>query len=397
MSLLFLLFSLLADHGSLGILVSELEPMVAAQSAIYNLKGVVVRQVFPNSGSARAGIHENDIITSIAGETVNGLADVPQILSKHQAGEIVVVKLVRPGKRLPYPAMTVRVTLMEASDVSRGNAEAMQPGNAAPMMSPARGAPHGFRTVENSGAISMTQKQAGKCTALAPANWEIIGTREQGDAIDIVSGDRRSYAGWNIRGVNRQMQAYYGELYADPVTSSRFLVGAAGQSVGDTGPYSYVGQPKQLGGGFMAAELQSAGHSAMIVYRLYPAPMLPPGGYIISLRIAIAPRSASGAALRTATGVAVGINCTTMFVAPKGGDSPLPRPGDAFDRKRRGGETNDLEGYNVQLGTQYVHSPSTGENYLVDRTSAWNDNGPQGAGFYRKVGNSYEKLEAGMR
>jgi len=86
-----------------------------------------------------------------------------------------------------------------------------------------------------------------------------------------------------------------------------------------------------------------------------------------------------------------------MFRAPPPSNTPLPRPGDVFAKKRGGGETDDLEGYNSQLGTQYVHSPSTGQNYLVDRTAAWNDTGPDGPGFYRKVGNSYEKLEAGMR
>jgi len=134
----------------------------------------------------------------------------------------------------------------------------------------------------------------------------------------------------------------------------------------------------------------------VIIYKLYPAPMLPAGSYIISLRIAMAP-SNQGMAMKTATGVAAGINCTTMFRAPPPGSTDLPRPGDAFDRKKKGGETDDLEGYNSQLGTQYVHSPSTGQNYLVDRTAAWNDTGPDGPGFYRKVGNSYEKLEAGMR
>lgn len=410
MPMLLLLYSLLLGHGSLGVLVSAIEPEEAAQSAIFNLKGVVVRQVFPGGGAARAGIRENDIITSIAGDAVNSVPDMMSILAKHNVGETVAVNFVRPGRKLPYPKMSVRVTLGEPPANAQAAGEMQQQRNsrsaAFPSPStlgtnagaaPGRRGAQGFRTVENAGAISMTPKQAGRCNALAPADWQIIGVREQADAIDIVSGDRRSYAGWSIRGVNRQMQAYYGDLYADPITSSRVLVGAAGQSIGDPGPYNYVGQPMQLGGEFVAAELQSNAHKAVIVYKLYPAQMLPPGGYIISLRIAIAPRSASQMPMTTATGVAVGINCTTMFVAPKGGDTPRPRHDDWFDRKRRGGETNDLEGYNVQLGTQYVHSPSTGQNYLVDRNAAWTDTGPDGPGFYRKAGNSYEKLEAGIR
>jgi hypothetical protein len=253
------------------------------------------------------------------------------------------------------------------------------------------------RTVEN-GGVTVTQKTLGQCTALAPADWQMVGTSPQADAVDLSSGDQRSYAGWGIRGVNRQMQAYYGDAYGDPITSSRFLVNMIGQKTfGETGPFNYTSQQLQLGGGFIAAELQSTAHKAVIIYKLYPAPMLPAGSYIISLRIAIAPRNAPAMSMKTAMGVAAGINCTTMFRAPPAGDTQLPRPGDAFDRRRRGNETNDLEDYNAQLGTQYVHSPSTGQNYLVDRTAAWNDTGPDGPGFYRKVGNSYEKLEAGMR
>jgi len=59
------------------------------------------------------------------------------------------------------------------------------------------------------------------------------------------------------------------------------------------------------------------------------------------------------------------------------------------------GEAGELEGYNAQRGTQYAHSPSTGQNFLLDRSTAWNDNGTQGAGYYRSVDNSYEKLAVG--
>jgi len=168
------------------------------------------------------------------------------------------------------------------------------------------------------------------------------------------------------------MQVYYGDAYGDPLTSSRTVVNMIGQKYGD-GLFNYTGQPVQLGGGFMAAELRGNSHTAVIIYKLYPAPMLPQGSYIISLRIAMGSTSQG---VKTATGVAAGINCTTMFRAPAPGSTDLPRPGDPFDRKKKGGETDDLEGYNSQLGTQYVHSPSTGQNYLVDRTAAWNDTVP---------------------
>src|SRR6266571_3333240 len=102
------------------------------------------------------------------------------------------------------------------------------------------------------------------------------------------------------------MQAFYGDAYGDPLTSSRALVNMVGQKTFGDGPFNYTSQPIQLGGGFMAAQLRGNSHTAVIIYKLYPAPMLPAGSYIISLRIAMAPSNES-MAMKTATGVAAGI------------------------------------------------------------------------------------------
>jgi hypothetical protein len=52
-------------------------------------------------------------------------------------------------------------------------------------------------------------------------------------------------------------------------------------------------------------------------------------------------------------------------------------------------------GYNKELGTQYAHSPSTGQNFSLDPTTDWHDTGSEGPGYYRQAGNTYEKLELG--
>ena len=117
------------------------------------------------------------------------------------------------------------------------------------------------------------------------------------------------------------------------------------------------------------------------------------GSYIISARIVVVPRDASPRELNVAVGVAASINCTTTFIPPKTGDVPLPRPGDAFDRKRHA-ESDDLD-YNVQLGTQYAHTPS-GDLYYLDRATMWNETGPDGPGYYKKNGNDIIKLIPGV-
>lgn len=390
---LYLLFALHATPGTLGVSVTDLEPAEAAASAIYNLRGAVVRRVSQGGAAQRAGIRENDIIVSVNGDAVAGASQLVAIMSRHQSGESVVVSLYRPRNRLPYPKLSLRVTLGGAP-ASERQSRPLQPIRTLP---PGGRTARGLHTIGTGGALAVVPKQRGHCRALTPADWQIVGSRETGDAVDIMSGNRRMYAGWGIRGVNRAMQAYYGDLYGDPETSSRFLIGKVGESLGDSGPFNFAGRPHQIGAGFVAQELESRDHRAMIVYRMYPAPMgFGNGSYIISLRMAMAPRSASPRDLNTAIGVAASINCTTVFVPAKNGDVPLPRPGDAFDRKRHT-ETGDLTDYNVQLGSQYAHSPSTGQNYLLDRATQWNDNGPDGPGYYRTVGNSTEKLTPGIQ
>jgi hypothetical protein len=86
-------------------------------------------------------------------------------------------------------------------------------------------------------------------------------------------------------------------------------------------------------------------------------------------------------------------SCQTQL-RPSEPTGKLPRPGDV------GGKSNNaddsMKDYNVQLGTQWAHSGSTGEHYLLDYATQWNDNGPDGPGYYRSTGaNSYEKLENG--
>ena len=252
----------------------------------------------------------------------------------------------------------------------------------------------GVRALTNANSVSLVAKRSGTCQALAPADWRVLGVSPRGDVGELVSGDGRSYAGWGVRGVNRMMEPYLGAMYGDPMTSSRFLLGKAAEALGDRGGFAAVGSPARFGDGYVFQEFRSSVSRAAVVYRVYPAGgMFTPDSYVISLRMAIAPLSANTFALKTATGVAGSIDCRTIFVAPANDDVPLPRTGDEHDRRRRR-EAKDLADYNAQLGTQTFHSPTTGENVLVDRASAVT-NGPQGEGVYRRVGNSYEKLTPG--
>lgn len=64
------------------------------------------------------------------------------------------------------------------------------------------------------------------------------------------------------------------------------------------------------------------------------------------------------------------------------------------ERSRDGPDGLSKSSYNKELGTEYMHSPTTGENYLVDSARDY-INGPQGEGVHIRNGNDYIKLQPG--
>jgi hypothetical protein len=253
-----------------------------------------------------------------------------------------------------------------------------------------------LRGIEALGAGAVETKTGQHCHAFAPADWSISGNSPQGDVFELARADRRMYAGWGIRGVNRSMERYYGALYADPETSSLFLVAATIKGLGGNDGVRYEGPVVPLGAGFVMRRFASPTHRGLIAYRTYPPPFgLGPGSYIISLRIALSDRQEWDRGGQTiATAVAVSIECTTMFRPPAPGDLPRPRPGDV-GRKKPKSETNELEGYNVQLGIQYVHA-ADGTLYRMDASSDYRETGPDGPGYYRRQSTGWEKLIPGV-
>jgi hypothetical protein len=199
------------------------------------------------------------------------------------------------------------------------------------------------------------------------------------------------YAGWGVTAINQAMQPYYGDLYGDPETSIRFLTNQIlGGALGDSSGIRYTSSPQQFLNYFTLRYFESAKNTGLVFYKIYPG--TDPQTYIESVYWAIANKSKGQTGVRTAAGVTVSIRCITQFTytPPASTSSKGKRPA------RPGcGAGGNLRGYQKELGTQYAHSPSTGQNFLLDPTTQWNETGPEGPGYYRQVGNSYEKLELG--
>ena len=210
--------------------------------------------------------------------------------------------------------------------------------------------------------------------------------------MELTNADRTAYVAWGVSAVDRGVQQYYGDAFADPETAMLHLLNSFTlPNLGDSSSAQYTTDATSMGGGYVSRHLASAQHAGMVIYHLYDAPLgTSPGSYVLSARYVVVDKSWSDEDTRIPFGVALSIGCTTQLVPSYSGASSSRR---SSNRSRD--ESDDLRDYNAQLGSQWAHSPSTGQNFFVDRSTYYNETGPDGPGYYRQAGNSYEKLEMG--
>ena len=340
--------------------------------------GVVVQAVSPGSQAAAADVKAGDVILAIDGRPVQLPEDVVAILQALKAGSRVRLELSRAGKR-----HSIAVTLgAQPNDSSFAAVQKKLPGTAP---RPA----HGARLSQ--GGLPVTVKQTAHCSIFTPANWSFQ-SNKQASVAEALSPDRRMYAGWGVTSVDRSMQNFYGPLYGDPETSIQFLTDQILRvMLGDSSGVRYTSAPQPFMNYFTIRHVESARNKGVVFYKIYPGPSSQT--YVESVYFAIADKSIGQAGLSIAAGVTSSIRCKTQlrpvrFDPPKSGKGGNHRAGCGH------GEGN-LKGYNKELGSQYAYSPTTGEKFLFDAATEWQENGPQGAGYYKPSGNTYEKLELG--
>jgi hypothetical protein len=243
--------------------------------------------------------------------------------------------------------------------------------------------------LEGASAVPLVPKSSPYCHALAPADWSAEGS-PTGNTMDLFNPDHTEYVAWGVSSVDRGVQQFYGDMWADPETAMLYLVNSTMlPALGDSSSAEYNAETAEAGD-WKWRYLASARHAGMIIYHLYDAvPGTSPGSYTLSARYVLVDESVWDRDRWLAFGVASSIGCVTQLVPSYSGSSS--RGGS----RRKLDESDDLRGYNAQLGSQWAHSPSTGENFLLDRSARYNDSGPDGPGYYRQAGNSYEKLEMG--
>jgi S1-C subfamily serine protease len=80
-------------HAFLGITPAPLTPALAQQFGLTRSEGVLVLDVVPNSGAARAGIRPGDLLVAIERRPVRTVEDLYAELRKHTSGERIDLKI----------------------------------------------------------------------------------------------------------------------------------------------------------------------------------------------------------------------------------------------------------------------------------------------------------------
>jgi hypothetical protein len=228
--------------------------------------------------------------------------------------------------------------------------------------------------------------KSGTARVLAPENWVIV-TNAQGNAVDVSGPGYTEYVGWSISAVTPEMMEFY-PIYRNPEQALAYGLSLTTRGEGDPSAAHLTSAPKQVGDGFFTMRtFESAKKEGAVFYHTYP---MANGGFIASIFEAMADKPQWEKHKGVLIGMALSIRSTVLFRPVHLSDVGAGHAGSSVDEQDK-----ELKGYNAQLGTQWVHSRSTGDVYDVD-ASSWRENGPDGPGYYHQNGNDIEKLEPGM-
>jgi serine protease Do len=88
-----------AEDAWLGITMSEISPGMARALQLDDDGGVLVDTVVPDSPAAAAGLEPGDVVVGIGDRTVDDSGDLARRVRRHDAGDRVVLTVLRDGER----------------------------------------------------------------------------------------------------------------------------------------------------------------------------------------------------------------------------------------------------------------------------------------------------------
>jgi hypothetical protein len=209
----------------------------------------------------------------------------------------------------------------------------------------------------------------------------------------LASADRSALASYAGVAINAgQVQGLYGPQFTTPENFVQYAGGIL------TGQQSAQFTPGPRFGAYQTGQLQSGPYHGYVLYYTFHLDA-DPGGYGIIMRFALA--QGDRHAVGTAGSVAAATRCSAIVIPqPIGNTTNRGAAHGAGTSKSCADSGNcddaDLAGtYNAQLGTGWVHD-SLGRNFNVDTTTDYDDNGPDGPGYYVWVGGTREKAQPGI-
>jgi serine protease Do len=85
------------ESGWLGVEIAEVTPDKARDLKLTAVRGVIITAVDPDSPAAKAGLKENDVITSYEGQMVEGTVQFRRLVRETPAGRTVALAISRDG------------------------------------------------------------------------------------------------------------------------------------------------------------------------------------------------------------------------------------------------------------------------------------------------------------
>lgn len=244
------------------------------------------------------------------------------------------------------------------------------------------------KLVDNNG-IKTVKKSWNNCTALAPDNWSITGNEQRvGIGVDLAAADDSMSASYGIVAVPRTQM--YGADYYGTGTPERFLETMA-QAAGISG-FVMDAETRSVEGytlRYWRANQRGNAIRGFVLYRTFESG--DPTSYIIAYHMGATEASKWETHKNLAYDVAASIRCTKRLFPAQESSVQGPR-GSSKDRID---DELSIKRQEATMGFQNVYSPSTGEHWEASY-SDYNATGPDGPGYYRRVGNSYEKLSEGF-
>jgi hypothetical protein len=244
------------------------------------------------------------------------------------------------------------------------------------------------RLVEDHG-IKTVAKTWSSCTAFAPSDWTIVGNEQRvGIGVDLAAPDQSMSASYGIVAAPRTEM--FGADYYGTGTPEKFLQTML-EATGTTG-FALDNETRSVEGytlRYWRANSQGKPIRGFVLYQTFETG--DPSNYIVAYHMGATEASKWEQNKNVVYDIAASIRCTKHLFPAQQSSTREPRGSskdqieDELSRKRQ----------EATMGFQNVYSPSTGEHWEASYRD-YNATGPDGPGYYRRVGNSYEKLNDGF-